>query len=175
MRRWALPLLLVPLPAIVTAGPADPCTAFPWEVRHERTLFATTPRPLAAGSAQAGAPPLSAERLYQLQLTAQAQVAFAMPPGKHHPPADGYGGLATMTLEKPGLYRVSLDQPAWVDVVANGILIAARDFQGRAGCNAPHKIVEFMLPAGIALTLQLSAAASPAVKIAVSRAPGQDR
>jgi hypothetical protein len=166
-------VLLLLVPAFVTAGPGDPCTAFTWEVAHERTLFAATPQLLAAAAAPDGAPLLKPERLYQLQLIAQAQVAFAAPPGKRHPSAEGYGGLVAMTLEQPGLYRVSLDQPAWVDVVAGGSVIAARDFQGRAGCNAPHKIVEFVLPAGVALTLQLSAATAPAVKIAVSRAPGQ--
>ena len=166
-------LLLLLVPAIVASAPEDPCTAFTWEVAHERTLFAATPQLLAAAAAPERAPSLEPERLYQLQLIAQAQVAFAVPPEKRHAPADGYGGLAVMTLEKPGLYRVSLDQPAWVDVVGSGGVIAARDFQGRAGCNAPHKIVEFVLPAGVALTLQLSAAAAPAVRIAVSRAPGQ--
>jgi len=166
-------VLLALLPAIVVAGPADPCTAFTWEVGHERALFAATPELLAAAAAPKGAPALKPERLYQLQLIPQARVVFAVPPGKRQPSADGYGGLATLTLAKPGRYRISLDQPAWVDVLANGAVIAASGFQGRGGCHAPHKIVEFMLPAEVALTLQLSASAAPAVQIAVSRAPGQ--
>jgi len=166
-------VLLAFLPAIVVAGPDDPCAAFTWDVGHERALFAATAELLAAAAAPNGAPALKPERLYRLQLIAQARVVFAVPPGKRRPPADGYGGLATITLETPGRYRISLDQPAWVDVLANGAVIAASGFEGRPGCHAPHKIVEFMLPAGVALTLQLSASAAPAVQIAVSRAPGQ--
>jgi hypothetical protein len=39
------------------------------------------------------------------------------------------------------------------------------------GCNAPHKIVEFVLPAASVLRLQSSGAIGPAVKVTVSRSP----
>ncbi len=51
-----------------------------------------------------------------LQLAAQAQVTFAAPPAKQSTPEGRYGGLATMTLTQPWLYRISLDKPFWVDV-----------------------------------------------------------
>jgi len=167
-----LALLLLPGIAL-PANADDPCAKFSWDARHERTLSGEVPQLLAAGKAPASSSAVSPDRLYRLQLIPQSQVSFAAPPGKR-PSSDGaYAGLATLSLDKPGSYRISLDQPAWVDVVANGAVIDARDFQGRRGCNAPHKIVAFELPAGTRLTLQFSASTSAALLMAVSRSPAQ--
>jgi hypothetical protein len=70
------------------------------------------------------------------------------------------------------VYRIALDQPLWVDVIANGTVVQAKDFQGRPGCNAPHKIVEFLLPAASPITLQFSGSAVRVVKVTVTRSPG---
>ncbi len=51
--------------------------------------------------------------------------------------------------------------------------IASKDFQGRPGCDAPHKIVEFVLPAGTPLTLQFRAGSQDTLKVSVSRSPAQ--
>jgi len=59
----------------------------------------------------------------------------------------------------------------WVDVLAEGSPIRSQDFQGRRGCDAPHKVVEFVLPAATRLTLQFSGDASSTVRVAISRAP----
>ncbi|HUO79096.1 MAG TPA: hypothetical protein VMU00_03035 [Steroidobacteraceae bacterium] len=151
----------------------DPCAAFAWDVRHERALFAAAARPLAAGTTVAASPPLAPDHIYRLQLSALADVAFAVPPART-PGADrAYAGLARLTVGVAGVYRISLDQAAWLDVVADGAAIRSQGFEGRPGCNAPHKIVEFLLPAGVPLTLQLSGAAGPGVTVAVTRSPRQ--
>jgi hypothetical protein len=154
-----------------TARADDPCGAFTWDVQHERALFAAQPLPLAAGKVQGSAPVVLTGRLYELTLSPQGEIAFAPPP--HAKKGDGaaYGGLATLTVAMAGLYRVSLDAPVWVDVIGQGTLIQPRDFQGRHGCSAPHKLVEFELPAGTPLTLQFSASAAAAVKVSVTPAP----
>ena len=149
----------------------DPCAAFKWDIGRERALFATEPTALSAGSAVDSSPSLAPDRLYQLQLSIQPKVIFAVPPGKKTLTDGAYGGLAILTVGLAGIYRISLDQPHWLDVVASGAPIRSKDFQGRPGCNAPHKIVEFALPPGTALTLQFSGASSPTVKVAVTRSP----
>jgi hypothetical protein len=161
--------------AAVLAAPCaradDPCAAFRWDVAHERTLFAQEPQLLVAGQTTAGSPTLAADRLYQLQLKGQSAVAFPTPPGKKSPNEGTYAGLATLTVEAGGVYRIAIDRAVWVDVIANGSLIPAKDFQGRHGCNAPHKIVEFLLPARTPLTLQFSGSDVATVKVAVTRSP----
>jgi hypothetical protein len=94
--------------------------------------------------------------LSQLKLRGQAEVTFPVTPGKH-PKSDGpYAGLIGLTINAAGVYRISLDQPVWVNVIDSGSVVQAKDFQGCPGCNAPHKIVEFQLPAGRSITLQFS-------------------
>ena len=149
---------------------ADPCAAFSWDVTHERALFGEIPHRLSAGHAPSESPALTTGQLYELTLAPQSQVHFAAAPEKSRA-TDGYAGLAVLRLPSAGVYRIALDQPIWVDVVSEGTQVHSRDFQGRNGCSAPHKIVEFVLPARVALTLQLSSASSPTVRVAVLVAP----
>jgi hypothetical protein len=78
------------------------------------------------------------------------------------------GRLYQLQLQQAGVYRVSLDQGAWIDIVADGRMIGSGDFQGRPGCTAPHKIVQFLLPAGQELLLQFSAAVAPVLRVAIT-------
>ena len=160
---------------IVGARPAradDPCDAFTWDVRQERTLFGQQPQPLVAGQKVTAAPTVLLDHLYELKLTGQTQVTFVTPAKK--PKSDeAYVGLARLTVKSPGVYRISLDQPVWVDVIANGSVVPAKDHQGSRGCNAPHKIVEFVLPAGSPVTLQFSGGSVATAKLAVTHSPDQ--
>lgn len=176
-----MPSRILPL-AILLAGfsvapasspPADDsCAAFTGDVRHERALFGEEPHPLVAGTAAATSPTLTTDQLYQLQLKARPEVTFVTQPGKNVPNnGETYAGLARLLLETSGVYRIALDQGLWVDVIANDSVVQAKDFQGRHGCSAPHKIVEFQLPARTPITLQLSGGRVPAVKVTVTRSP----
>jgi hypothetical protein len=149
---------------------ADPCGEFSWDVTHERALFSEAPQRLSAGLSPSDSPPLAPGQLYELALAPQSQVHFAAAPGKSRS-TEGYAGLAALRVPSAGVYRIALDQPIWVDVVAEGTQVRSRDFQGRGGCSAPHKIVEFVLPAEVALTVQLSSGSSPTVRVAVLAAP----
>jgi hypothetical protein len=151
-------------------APADDCAGFKWDVRKEQTLFQGPSIALAAGKDVHSAPAVAPERLYQLQLLPQSLVTFARDPGKSIPPDRVYAGLATLKLAQPGHhYRVALDLPLWVDVVANGRLATVIDFQGQRGCNAPHKIVEFDLDGATEAVLQLSGAGNPLVHLSVTQ------
>jgi len=176
MPRRVLPLVFLLLGfSVALAAPApddDTCAAFTWDVRHEHTLFGQKARTLAAGNAAPTAPTLSTDQLFQLQLQAQPAVTFVRPPGRKAP-TDGttYAGLARLSVKTAGVYRIALDEGVWVDAIANDSLIETKDFQGRHGCNAPHKIIEFVLPAGTPITLQFSGGRTPAVKVTVTRSP----
>lgn len=165
-----LGVLLLTLPVIAVDADDDPCGQFSWDVRHERTLFAQPGEALASGATSAEAPTIASERLYRLSLHPQPQVHFAAPPGRQKFAEGAHAGMVRLTLEQAGLYRVSLDQPAWVDVLSGSTPLASHDFQARNGCRAPHKIVQFALPAHAALLLQFSAAAQDALAISVTRA-----
>jgi hypothetical protein len=164
-RLWAS--LALSLAGLASAQD-DPCAKFSWNVEHERALFATAPQAIAAGHDAASAPQLEPDRLYQLQLAAAAQVTLALPPGKKTAADASYAGLARLRLQQSGSYRISVDQSAWIDIVADGKMIDSADFQGRPGCLAPHKIVQYSLAAGHELLLQLSGAPSAGVRLTIT-------
>jgi hypothetical protein len=156
-------------------GPAvaadDPCGGFSWNVTHERGLFAGKATSEKAGADVPGAPAIATDHLYELALTTQDQVHFRAPPGKK-PKSDGaYAGLVRLKVSKAGLYRISVDQPFWIDVISGEELVHSTDFQGAAGCNAPHKIVQFLLPAAQDLVVQVSGLPSARARLAVTFAP----
>lgn len=175
MSSLRLPILLAlsSLPLLTRAWADDRCVAFSWDVRHERELFSKEPVDLASGRAFADAPLLTADRLYELELRAQPEVTFAAPPSRSWPQEATYAGLARLTVETAGIYRFSMDQPAWIDVVTNGTVLHSRDSQSRDGCSAPHKLVEFALPAGKPLILEFSSSVTPSMRITVTRSPVQ--
>jgi hypothetical protein len=174
MSRLLVLLVALLLPAALLEGRGDdPCAAFSWDVHHERDLFGQQPVDLASGKALNDAPALTPERLYELELRAQPEVTFAAPPSRTWPMEASYAGIARLTVESGGVYRLALDQPAWVDVVVSGSLLKSLDFQGRPGCSTPHKIVEFALPGGKPMLLEFSSSVTPSIKVSVSRSPAQ--
>jgi hypothetical protein len=172
--KAALAILL----AVLSAGGApafadDACTDFKWEVAQERALFAGTAAPLSAGSDSKSAPVMLLNHLYQLKLPAQEQVSFAATPGKKIPGAGSHAGIAVFNIPASGSYRVAIDMPFWIDVVSNGALIAAKDFQGQRGCSAPHKIVEFDLVGTRPFFLQVSNAAPDSLRLTITPTPAR--
>jgi len=147
----------------------DACAGFAWDVAHERSVFATAPSAQQAGHDVDSAPLVTTDRLYDLALSPQEQVTLAASPGKKALTDGAYAGLVRIKVASAGTYRVSLSRPFWVDVVKGGALIASTNFTGRPGCDAPHKLVQYPLPAG-ELLLQVSGATDDRVKIAVTAA-----
>jgi hypothetical protein len=180
--RCARLCLLLALVAVAVAaqsaiaGQDDPCAGFSWNVARERALFAAAPQSIAAGRELKSTPLLTPDRLYELQLGEQGQVSMPLPPGRKSVGDAGndgvarYAGLARLQLPRAGSYRISLDQPAWIDVLADGKMLGSSGFQGRPGCLAPHKIVQFALPAGQELLLQFSAATVPHLRVTITHA-----
>ena len=151
----------------------DTCVDFKWDVTQERGLFAGTATQLPAGADAKSAPVMQLNHLYALKLMPQDQVTFAATPGKKTPSAGSNAGVFTFKLPASGSYRVAIDMPFWIDVVSNGALVAAKDFQGQHGCGAPHKIVEFELAGTRPFFLQLSNAASSSVRLTITATPAR--
>jgi hypothetical protein len=165
-----LALFLVTLSA---AGRAEDCADFKWDVTSERALFAAAATPLPAGAEQKSAPSVLLNHLYALKLMPQEQVTFAVSPGKKTPSPGSHAGIVTFKLPASGSYRIAIDMPFWIDVVSDGALVAARDFEGQHGCSAPHKIVEFELTGTRPFFLQLSNAAPDSVRLTITAAPAR--
>jgi hypothetical protein len=144
----------------------DPCAAFKWDVTQERALFAKAVAPSPAGKDRASAPTATPNRLYQLELLPVSQVVFAAGPGKSSPP-EAFAGILTLNISASGKYRIAIDAPLWIDIVADGKLIAPSDYEGQHGCAAPRKIVEFKLDASQRLILQVSGAIERVARLTI--------
>lgn len=174
MRNARISMLLALLLGTLSATAwAEDCVDFKWDVTQERALFATPATPLSAGMEAKSAPTVLLNHLYALKLMPQDQVTFAATPGKKTPAAGSSAGIVTFKLPASGSYRVAIDMPFWIDVVSNGALVAAKDFQGQHGCSAPHKIVEFELVGTRQLFLQLSDAAPDSVRLTITATPAR--
>jgi hypothetical protein len=154
--------------ASIAAEP-DPCTRFTWDVSHEITVMKQSPQAVtAAAKPGKDAPTLQIDKLYELKLMAQDGVTFAITPGKPTLPDGAHAGVAHFRTDKAGRYRVAITSGHWIDIVDGEKLIKSRDFQGARGCERPHKIVEYDLPAGRDFTLQLSGSSDATVIVAIT-------
>jgi hypothetical protein len=174
MKTTALMSILVALAFSGIKAQADEsCVDFKWDVAQERTLFAGNADPLAAGTDSKSAPVVLLNHLYALQLSPQEKVAFAVAPGKKVPAPGSNAGIVTFKLPAGGAYRIAIDMPFWIDVVSNGALVDAKDFQGQRGCSAPHKILEYDLIGTRPFFLQLSNAKPDSVRVTITAAPAR--
>jgi hypothetical protein len=169
--RSLIACMILLVAASLSARADDVCTDFKWDVSKERSLFATAPTPLNAGTDAKTAPTVLPNKLYQIQLASQASVKFALEPGRKSRANSDHAGVATLKLPASGSYRISVDMPLWIDVVSNAALVTAKDFQGQHDCKSPHKIVEFELAADQILTLQLSGSAADSVRMTLTASP----
>jgi hypothetical protein len=151
----------------------DACVDFKWDVSRERALFAGPATSLTAAADSKAAPAMLLNHLYEVMLQPQEKVAFAVTPGKKNPRAGSHAGLLTFKIPSNGSYRVAIDMPFYIDVVSDGALVAATDFQGQRGCSSPHKIVVFDLKGTRPLILQLSNADPDSVRLTITATPAR--
>jgi hypothetical protein len=157
----------------VLAADDDPCTRFTWDVSHELAVARQTPQAITAAPKPGNSvPQLQLDKLYELKLGAQSGVTFALMPGKPTLPDGSQGGLVRFHTDKAGRYRVSSTSGHWIDIIDHGKLIKSRDFQGARGCERPRKIVEYELPGGKDLTLQLSGSPDASVVLSITPVAG---
>jgi len=171
LAQWiACVVLLTAGGAAVAVDPQDPCAHFAWNVSRELALFASKASNASAGRDKTQAPLIPAGQLYELSLSPQGQVTFPMAPAKKGLADGAYAGLVQVSIPSAGLYRVSLDGPFWIDVIAEGKLLASTDFTGNHECKSLRKLVEFQLPAGKVL-VQLTGAPRDRVRLTVTPSP----
>ncbi|MGH8444016.1 MAG: hypothetical protein ACREVL_02060 [Solimonas sp.] len=153
-----------------SAHAAVACEGFKWNVADVRTLFAGKAASVTAAREVASAPVIETGRLYALGLVPQEDVRFALSPAKMMLADGASAGLVRLHVERAGTYRIAVDVPFWIDVVAQGQALASQDFNGDPSCSAPRKIVVYTLPAGD-LLLQFSGHAGESVRATVTAVP----
>jgi hypothetical protein len=162
-------ILMALVSADANAAEADPCSHFKWDVSREVAVMRTTPQPItAAVRPGTDLPQLKVGILYTLTLAEQSAVTFAVQPAKSRSDPAARAGLVRFRVAAPGHYRISITSGHWLDVIDHAQLVDSLDFQGHTGCERPRKIVEYELPAGRDLTLQLSGSSDSPVVVAIT-------
>jgi hypothetical protein len=152
-----------------SSGMTSGCSGFAFDVSREMALLRTKPLAVAAGTTNAKAAILDVNKGYRVALAAQAKVTFAVAPEKVPSQANPRAGILRLT---PGAgsstLRVSLDQPAWIDLVGEGRVLESTRHTGSRDCPQLHKSVEFTVKPGVPLLLQLSNSTAASLAVVVT-------
>lgn len=140
------------------------CKAFKWDLSREQGWFQAVPPTLASGAALA-----KPEGAAALQLTPVESLSFAVTPD-HKPGPGSFGAVLTLpSLDKAGIYQVTLSDEGWIDVIQAGASVKSTAFSGQKGCPGLRKTVRFDLQSG-PVTLQVSGVKANTINLAVGPA-----
>lgn len=164
--RLTIPLSALLLPGAATASelpetPVCASVAEPW----------ATPREALAGSdaAEAADAGFAVNEALRFALHPDGDVAYlTLPQGAGE--AESFGGLASFSVDRAGVYSVGLSEPIWVDVVRDGKPVEAVHFGPAPACSGIRKAVAFELAAGRHV-LELSGSTVPEVGVTITQVP----
>ena len=155
--------------------PSEGCAVFSQDLSYELKLMRGTAVPANAVTGENRAlPRLQLDTYYAVSLAPQELARFAAKPGQASRAASLRGGAFQFEVPKAGRYRVSISSRHWIDVVDAQTVIDSVAHFG-PGCELVHKVVEFDLPTGRPLTLQLSGHDDAMVGLTITASPRESR
>jgi hypothetical protein len=146
------------------------CQAHGWDMGSEISAFKSTAENVAAGAALGALPPLELGVLYVLKLRPQTDVTYLQASSKKSLVQAPLGGMTSFAIAKPGVYRITIDSPLWVDVVGPDGTVAPSAFTGWHDCRLFRKSVEYTLQGPESYVLQVSEATPELVRIVIDAA-----
>jgi hypothetical protein len=148
------------------AGEAPACAEFKWPLAVERSWFeAANSKELHSGAEVDEV----VDGAFRMALKPTTKVAFVMLPGGKQKPDKPLGAVLTFgAVPMPGTYQVTLSEEAWIDVVQGFAYRPSIEFSDVNGCPGLRKSVRFEFESA-PLTLQLSSASAPSLKVAIKR------
>lgn len=162
--------LLMAEAAMPHEPPTEGCSAFSRDLAHELKILRGTAVPANAVSGKRVAlPQIKLDTYYAVSLAPQELLHFAAKPGRASKTPSLRGGAFQFEVPTPGRYRISISSRHWIDVVDERTAIESVGHFG-PGCELVHKVVEFDLPSGRPLTLQLSGHDDAMISLAITAA-----
>jgi len=154
---------------------AEGCSVLSRNLAHELTIMRGAAVSASAVSRNGGrTPQLQLDTYYAVSLAPQDTLHFAAKPGRASKASSLRGGVFRFVVPAPGRYRISISSRHWIDVVDAANAIDSVDHFG-PGCELVHKVVEFDLPSGRPLTLQLSGHDDAMVGLAITASPKESQ
>jgi len=161
-------ILAAALIALASAGQAQqalPCGKFAWPLDQEKAWFSGTLKTLRSGDAIAQL----GDGAYAIEMQPMGAVKFQKPPETDPKSDQAYGAvIAVSNVPSTARYQVTLSDEAWIDILQNGAFAESVEHSGVKGCEGLRKSVRFAFEKG-PLTLQLSGAPSPKLRLALKR------
>jgi len=154
---------LAAAPGWAQAQEGSGCGGFKWPLEPERAALIRSDKPALANG---GALAFNIATTLELQPLASA----GLPKAPERAPKSaqafaGHFGLAAPT--KPGVYKITISSPGWIDVLDREDYLHPKAFTGATECEGARKSVKFDLPSR-PLTLQFSGVDGDRISVIVS-------
>jgi hypothetical protein len=164
MRRLLLPLAAFFIAPPALAAEPSGCDKFAWPLEKEQRLLGEARQaPLGAALDRAAG---SAAKI-ELQPFEAAKLPYAVERKPRNSPS--WAGFMQFGEAAAGLYKISLSEGAWIDVVQDAHKLEPVAFTGATDCPHIRKSVKFELGPS-SFTLQVSDAASASIAIVITPA-----
>jgi hypothetical protein len=166
--RWLLgvglsAVALAAAPGLAQAQEGSGCGGFKWSLEPERAALIRSDKPsLANGGA------LALNMAMTLELQPLAGAGLPKAPERAPKSAQAFAGhFALAAPAKPGVYKITISSPGWIDVLDGEDYLHPKAFTGATGCDGARKSVKFDLPPR-PLALQFSGVESDRISVIVS-------
>ena len=154
---------LAAAPGLAQAQEGSGCGGFRWPLEPERAALIRSDKPSLANG---GALALNIAMTLELQPLTSAGLPKA--PERAPKLAQAFAGhFALAAPAKPGVYKITISSPGWIDVLDGEDFLHPKAFTGATGCDGARKSVKFDLPPR-PLALQFSGVESDRISVIVS-------
>jgi hypothetical protein len=104
---------------------------------------------------------------YSVRLLSQEQVHFPVSPGQNRNGTGRSAGVLSLGTLPAGKWRISADNPVWLDLVVAGRIVNASAFEMKMGCTTILKTVVWAVRGKAPLLIQVNGATQPSVRLLV--------
>ncbi|MGB3583170.1 MAG: hypothetical protein WBA40_18955 [Roseiarcus sp.] len=166
--RWLLgvglsAVALTAAPGLAQAQEGSGCGGFRWPLEPERAALIRSDKPSLANGG-----PLVLNIAMTLELQPLVSAGLPKAPERAPKSAQAFAGhFALAAPAKPGVYKVTISSPGWIDVLDGEDYLHPKAFTGATGCEGARKSVKFDLPSR-PLALQFSGVESDRISVIVS-------
>ena len=154
------------------AGSDASCSRYTWDVAKEKALFRMAPTVVTASSEMSNAPLVNLGHLYDVQL--QQKPELGRLPGDT-PRAPSYAGIVSIQIPASGIYWVSMDKNAWVNMTSGITAEVPTAYQAAPDCKDPYKVVQFRLEGVKRYVVQLAVIPTTTMRLSITPAPAEMR
>jgi len=159
------PDIIHPRHAFAASGDSE-CGEIAWPVGKERDWFASKDLPRRASGARLR----HIDRAVDLSLKRPDQVELFMRPDVALDARRFSGTVTFFGVPRPGLYQITLSEPAQVEVFENGMRIKPSDFTRSQNCPGVAQSARFQLAPGDLVLVEVINSVTPTIKVAFQEA-----